>query len=208
MKFEGRTLRIEKDGKEQLLTVSQFEALTGAAFIPELDFSGFPVLQDIVERTKKIHRKGELTREQMWLGEYYRKEIRSDFFPDVSIRWIDDRVGWGVFSARPFKNMEFIAEYSGKVGRRERSDKKNAYCFEYVIAPHMPTPYTIDAQDQAGIGRLINHSSRPNLRSVLVTLDWISHVLLVADGPIPKGVQLLYDYGPDYWSSRGKPAPL
>jgi len=205
MSFEGRTIRVASHGKEESLEIPRFEALTGAAFIPALDFSSFSLMQDIVEKTRKAHRKGEIAREQLWLGEYYKNEIRTHFFPQVTIRWINDAVGWGIFSAKPFKPMEFVAEYSGKVRNRERSDKQNAYCFEYVVASHIPTPYTIDAQDQAGLGRFINHSSTPNLRSLLVTLDWISHVILVADRPIPEGVQLLYDYGPDYWSCRGRP---
>ena len=202
------TIRVEKEGSLRLLTVSQFEAATGAAFIPQLDFGSFSVLRDIVERTKKVHKNGGLSSEQLWLGSYYRKEIQSPLIPEITIRWIDDSVGWGVFAAKAFKKRELVAEYCGKVRPRQRQDRQNAYCFEYIVAPQVPTPYTIDAQDQGGIGRLINHSGRPNLLSALATLDWVSHVILIANEPIPAGEQLFYDYGPDYWSSRSKPKNL
>lgn len=201
-------IKIQKDGEERLLTVPQFEALTGVAFFPQLDFADFSIIQDIAEKTQKIHKKGELTREQLWLGSYYKNEILNAFFPAVTIRWIDDTIGWGVFAAKAFKKMEYVAEYCGKVRPRQREDKKNAYCFEYVITPELPTSYTIDAQDQGGIGRFINHNAKPNLHTALVTLDWINHVILIADEPIQKGAQLFYDYGPDYWSARSKPKNL
>jgi hypothetical protein len=198
-------IRIEKGGEERLLTTREFEALVGAAFIPTLDFERPSILEDIVARTKKMHKKGELLREQLWLGSYFRKEVESLFFPDVVVRWIDDSIGWGAFAARNFRKMEYITEYSGKVRRRERRDKKNAYCFEYIIASQCATPYTIDAQDQGGVGRFINHSSQPNLLSTLATVDSVEHVILITDRAIGKGEQLVFDYGPDYWRHRKKP---
>lgn len=202
------TIRVERYGEESLLSIQQFEALVGVAFVPQLDFANFSVFQDIVQRVQTLHGKGELTREQQWLGNYYKRELLVPLSPEVVVRWIDDSIGWGIFTAKSFKKMEFVVEYCGKVRKRVREDRKNAYCFEYVAAPHRPTPYTIDAQDQGGIGRFINHSNHPNLRPLLATLDWVNHVVLVAEKPISAGEQLFYDYGPDYWSSRSKPKNL
>ena len=204
----GGSLRVHKNGEERLITIPEFEAMTGVAFIPQIDFENLLIVQDIVERTQKIHKKGELTKEQLWLGSYYKKEIQTMKIPEVTIRWIDDSIGWGIFAAKDFKKREFIAEYCGKVRQRRRQDKSNSYCFEYVVAPQVPTPYTIDAQDQGGIGRFINHSNQPNLLSALATFEWISHVILIANEPIRMGQQLCYDYGPDYWSCRSKPKSL
>jgi len=204
---EQRVL-VQKDGVERLLTVPQFEALMGAAFIPRLEFEGDAVIDDIREKTQKIHEKKELSKEQLWLGSYYKKEIQTMVLPEVTVRWIDDSIGWGVFAAKAFKKREFIAEYSGKVRPRRRQDKNNAYCFEYIVAPHVPTRYTIDAETQGGIGRLFNHSDRPNLLSALATFESVSHVILIANEPIREGEQLCYDYGPDYWSRRSKPQKL
>jgi len=178
--------------------------MTGALFIPELDFGHFSTLSDLAKKTGKLHRKGELTQEQLWNGSYYKKEIQSFFFPDVTLKWIQDDIGFGLFANRPFKKGQFITEYAGKVRKKKRDDAKNAYCFEYVIAPHIPTSYVIDAQDQGGFGRLINHSDKPNLRTALATIDSINHVILIAIEPIAIGDQLLYDYGIDYWNYRSK----
>src|SRR6185503_6342756 len=52
------SIRVSKDGNDRILSIPQFEAMTGVVFAPELHFSDFSVLQDIVRRTKKIHTKG------------------------------------------------------------------------------------------------------------------------------------------------------
>ncbi|HSX10587.1 MAG TPA: SET domain-containing protein [Chlamydiales bacterium] len=199
-------LLIEKEGCE--LTLHEFEKLTGAKWIPKLEFEDPPVLADIVKSASKLHKKGEMTLEQMWLGKYFQKEISNCFVPDVAIRWIDPMMGWGVFALRDFRDMQFIAEYTGQVRKRRKGDDKNAYCFEYVVAQGFRCPYTIDALDQGGLGRYINHSETPNLNSSLATFNNVSHVVLYAKGAIAKGTQLCYDYGPDYWSKRTAPSPL
>lgn len=195
-------IKVEKEGEERFYSVPEFEALSGAAFIPQLEFDHFSTFQDIVQRLQKAHKKKAISREQMWRGSYYKNEILTSYFPKVSIRWINESVGWGVFAEKTFKQMEFVAQYSGRVRKRVREDRKNAYGFEYLAAPFVPTPYVIDAQDQGGLARFINHSSRPNLHSLLATLDWVNYVIFIAAEPIPKGAQLFFDYGPDYWSAR------
>jgi len=197
---------IEKKGK--ILTLLEFENLVQFSWNQTLDFENEKIIQDLTDRGKKLYKKGELTLEQLWFGKYFKKEILEKDLPDVTIRWIDPLVGWGVFANRNFKKMEFIAEYYGKVRKRNRSDTKNAYCFEYIVAPGFKTPYTIDALDQGGLSRYLNHSTSPNLNSALATIDDISHVIFFTKEPIAKGTQLCYDYGPDYWSKRVAPIPL
>lgn len=196
----------EKEGKQ--LTLEEFEKLAGAKWIPQLDFEDFHIFSDIAKDALKLHKKGEMTLEQLWLGKYFKKEILSCHMPDVAIRWIDPLLGWGVFALRDFKKMEFVAEYTGKVRKRKKTDVKNAYCFEYVVVQGIHSPYTIDALDQGGVGRYLNHSFNPNLNSSLATFENVSHVILYAKEPIAKGSQLCYDYGPDYWSKRTAPISL
>jgi len=197
---------IEKERKE--LSFGEFEKLTGARWIPALDFEDFKIFSKLVKKGFKLHKKGNMTPEQLWLGRYFQEEIFSCRLPDVAIRWIDPVIGWGVFSMRDFRKMEFIAEYVGKVRKRKKIDIKNAYCFEYVLVPGVRSPYTIDALEQGGVARYINHSKQPNLQSSLATFGNISHVVLYAKEPIAKGTQLCYDYGPEYWSKRTAPILL
>ncbi len=203
--YRGK-IRVEREGIQELFSVESFEKLTGAQFIPQLDFADGRVLADVARRGAKLHKKGLLTLEQLWFGSFFQKEILSFSIPDVVIRWIDPQLGWGVFANRNFKKMDFIAEYTGKLRRWTKSDNKNSYRFAYVLAEGYPTPYTIDARDQGGIGRYINHSSTaPNLMPALATFQDISHVVIYAKEAIPKGAQLCYDYGPEYWARRKAP---
>ncbi len=196
----------EKDGKT--LSLEEFEKLTGAKWLSKLDFENSKILPSLIRQGEKLYEKGELTLEQIWLGKYFQKEIASHFEPKVAIRYIDPYLGWGVFALQNFRKMQFIAEYVGKVRKKQKQDKKNAYCFEYIITQGFRTLYTIDAMDQGAVARYLNHSEAPNLESALATFDHLSHVILYAKEPIAKGEQLCYDYGPDYWSKRAAPIPL
>lgn len=199
-------MMIDKEGRT--LTLEEFEKLTGAKWLSKLNFDPPDLLSSIQKNALKLHKKGEMSLEQVWLGRYFQKEILAQAMPDVAIRWIGPLLGWGVFAARNFKKMEFIAEYVGKVRKRQKGDSKNAYCFEYAIVQGFGTPYNIDAMEQGGLARYINHSAKPNLNSCLATFDNVSHVILYAKEPIAKGAQLCYDYGPDYWAKRIAPIPL
>ncbi len=194
--------------EERQLSLEEFERFTGAKWVPGLDFDNFNIFSSLAKEGLKLHKKGEMTREQLWLGRYFQKEILNEYAPDVAIRWIDSSLGWGVFALRDFKKMEFIAEYVGKVRKRKKTDVKNAYCFEYLLVQGTRSPYTIDALEQGGVARYLNHSSAPNLNSSLATLENISRVILYTKESIAKGTQLCYDYGPDYWAKRTAPLPL
>lgn len=194
---------IEKENKK--LTLDELEKESGAQWISRLDFEA---VDPLLKMGAKLHKKGEMTLEQLWLGRYFQKEILSQSVPDVILRWIDPVMGWGVFANRDFKKRQFIAEYVGKVRKRRREDSKNAYCFEYVIVQGFNTSYTIDALDQGALARYINHSDHPNLLSALATFDNLSHVILYTKEPVVKGEQLCYDYGPDYWAKRMAPLSI
>lgn len=188
--------------------IDKWSKITDAKFSNKLEFETAKLKEKICKKIEKLYKKGELTRQQIWFGSYFRSEIESLFIPDIEIRYINHIFGYGVFAARNFKKMEFIAQYSGLVRKARRSDKTNAYCFEYILANGVKTPFTIDAQDQGGIGRLINHSETPNLHSSLATINFINHVVLITSRPIKKGEQLCYDYGDDYWFYRERPLSL
>jgi hypothetical protein len=199
---------VEKDGQERKLTTAELEKELSFSYVPQLDFLKWAYFQSITKKTAKFHKEGVLSPEQLWLGVYFQNEILSGGLPPVRLRWIDDKVGWGVFAERDLKPLDYIGEYSGLLRKRKRADRTNAYCFEYVMIKGEGTRYTIDALDQGGIVRFINHSFKPNLMCGIATVHYLSHVILYAVKPILKGEQLLYDYGPDYWNGRLPPAAL
>lgn len=198
-------LIVEKEGQERSMTLFELQQMCSISYIPQLDFLKWAYFTEIAKKTAKMHKKGLLDAEQLWLGAYFQKEILSTPLPPVRLRWIDETVGWGVFAERDLKQMEYIGEYAGMVRPRKRSDAKNAYCFEYVMVRGERTRFTIDAQDQGGIVRFINHSAKPNLTAMLATVHDLSHIAVFAARAISKGEQICYDYGQDYWKGRCAP---
>lgn len=196
----------EKEERE--LSLQEFEKITGARWVPKLEFEDKKILSDILYQGEKLYKKGELTFEQIWLGQYFKKEISNQTEPNVAIRYIDHQLGWGVFALKNFRKMQFIAEYVGKVRKKQKEDAKNSYCFEYTVAHGVRSSYTIDAMDQGTLARYINHSTTPNLESTIATFDHLAHIILYAKEPIAKGTQLCYDYGSGYWAKRSKPLSL
>jgi hypothetical protein len=190
---------------EKFIAPEELSTLTGAKYVPWLEMGSERVHRTLCRLAIKLRRKKKLSLEQLWHGNYYRKEIESGYIPDVSLRWIDENIGWGLFAERSFKPKEYIAEYTGILRKWRRSDRKNAYCFEYVHESGSPTGYLIDARDQSGIARYINHSPNANLQPTLATIGDVTHVILLVKKSVQKGEQLCYDYGPAYWSNRKAP---
>lgn len=199
---------VEKEGEETLLSLKEFESQFKISYIPQLDFAKLSYFRKLSRKTAQFHRKGYLDDEQIWLGTYFREEILGSPLPPVRLRWIDAELGWGVFAERNLEPMEYIGQYAGMVRRKRRIDSKNSYCFEMAIAPGERTRFTIDAFEQGGISRFINHSKTPNLSSALATVRDLSHVILFVTKFVSKGEQLCYDYGADYWKRRTQPKQL
>ena len=206
--MDSVALLVDQKGESKLLTVKEFEAFFQLKFSPGLDFLDLSLLGKIRKKTIALQNKNRLTRDQLWMGAYFKREILSLSMPSVTLKWVSPDIGWGVFARTAIKKMTFIGEYGGKVRKRTKEDTKNGYCFEYIFAEKDTSSYIIDAQDQGGIVRYINHSSAPNLLSALATVDGITHVILIAKETISAGSQLLYDYGDDYWKFRCPPKPL
>jgi hypothetical protein len=198
------SITVSKGGDESPISLSQLHQITGAHYLAGLEFIDFKTWRQIAKKTDP----SEMDAEHKWLSTYFRKEVLQPSVLEVSLRWIDDRVGWGVFAGRDFLPTEFIAEYSGVVRKRVPQDAKNGYCFEYPLAPGRDSPYLIDAQDRGGISRYINHSNKPNLTSLSVHVEGVNHIVLYTVKKIGQGEQLCYDYGPDYWKRRGAPQNL
>lgn len=203
--FNHHRIPVEKDGHTTILTVSEIEKQFGIKYFPQLDFLAWSDFLKVNRKTARFHQKGYLDQKQLWLGTYFRKEILFPEIPPVRLRWVDEISGWGVFADQDLKPMTLIGEYAGQVRSKQRADNRNAYCFQYAIVSDENTRLTIDAKDQGGVVRFINHSSAPNLTSALATFQNLSHVVFFTNRWIKKGEQLCYDYGSSYWKKRNHP---
>ena len=197
--------KIKQKSKVFLYTKKEFENLLEVKYIPTLLFETPKILKKINKLCIKAGREGLLTKENIWFGTYYEKEIKSHFIPDVYIKWIDSIKEFGLFANKDFKVREFLGEYTGTVRKYQKiMDDKNSYLFEYSIG-YKKTPFTIDAREKGSLIRFVNHSFKPNVSPLSVYLDGTIHIIFRTNRVIKKDEELTYNYGPFYWKKRENP---
>ncbi|SRR5581483_379396 len=183
-----------------------FENTLRIHYFKELQFENEKIRKIIKRKCEKALVKEWITPRQKWLGQYYAKEIRGKVALDLSIAWIDDKIGYGVWTNANIPARTFIGEYTGLVHKRKFWGRwKNLYCFDYTIGQRKSISMVIDCQNSGNHTRFINHSFCPNLDLISVYCDGLIHAILISNKSIVAGQQLLYDYGLDYWQKRKPP---
>lgn len=187
------------------ISISRFEELFEIRYLPHLAFADWEVEQWMRKKCAWARRKGRIKQLNLWLGTLHGTQIEKAEIPDITIRWIGDHMGYGVFTNRPLKKWEYIGEYTGILRRRTLLFPNiNDYCFMYPQEWISLKAFTIDGQKQGNYTRFINHGDHPNCESVAVYHDGIFHIIFRATQEIPAGSELTYDYGSVYWSRRKK----
>lgn len=178
-------------------------------YLPQISFKSKKARVEIHSRGLKELQKGNVPLEALQLGKKYRKKIESQYAPEVSIRFINERVGHGVFVEEVIKADRFIGEYTGIIRENLRTYfvPLNNYCFEYPVPDQIGRNYVIDAT-KGNFTRFINHSNKPNLIPTYVFFDGFYHLIFLSLRDIQKGEQLSYDYGAGYWYIRTPPEEL
>lgn len=185
------------------MSLSELEEMMGFQWEKSLVFQTPLIEQKVLMSVSKALRKKQITPKEKFLGVNFGEKLSKGLHPDVSIRWVDEKIGYGVFAETDIPSGSFIGEYTGLVRKRKgRPDRSNDYCFEYGIGDWRRNPFIIDARETGNITRFINHSAEPNLESVSVYANECMHIILISITPIQKGAQLSYDYGATYWKKR------
>lgn len=165
--------------------------------------------EEIRVRGRAKFERGEVSKEALELGQKFKQLITSSYIPKVSVRFVNDKVGLGLFAEENLAIGSYVGEYTGCVRRNDRRyfEPMNNYCYEYPVPDEIGRSFVIDAT-QGNLTRLINHSFQPNLRPVHVFFDDFYHLIFVVIREIYKGDQLCYNYGTSYWSVRGSPVSI
>lgn len=174
-----------------------------------LDHNGFESPEDRAKIEKKGIEKfeqGNVTQEALMLGQCFAGKIRDGYFPSVSIRWVSESVGYGLFCEEEIKSGSFVGEYTGIVRENNRRyiESINNYCYEYPVFDSIGRSLVIDAT-QGNLMRFINHSNTPNLKPAYAFINGFYHCIFIALCFIAKESQLTYDYGKSYWYIRESP---
>ncbi len=183
----------------------ELERELGFKYLSQISFENEEEKLEIFERGKRE----VIPPRALLLGKKYRKKIESAYLPSVSVRWVNDQVGHGLFAEEKIQKGAFVGEYTGIVRRNDRLyfEPINNYCYEYPVPDSIGRSYVTDATS-GNLIRFVNHSSRPNLKPFHAFFDGYYHTILLSINEIKVGEQLSYDYGGKYWYVRGLPYDL
>jgi uncharacterized protein len=137
-------------------------------------------------------------------GNRYAHELLLGYEPPSEILWINDEVGYGLYSSSELLPGAFIGEYTGLVCTNNPYYKMSNYCFHYPIIESNQA-LSINAESYGNLTRFINHSFTPNLDILHAFHEGLYHVILVTNRSIKQGEHFTYNYGHSYWYLRGAP---
>ena len=165
------------------------------------------------ENKKAVLKRGlesRPTTEAIEWGKQFVDKINAAYIPAVSIRWVSEQVGYGLFAEEEIDAGSYVGEYTGMVREndiRRVLEPLNHYCYEYPVPDSLGRSFVIDAT-QGNLTRFINHSFTPNLKPVYAYHAGFYHLIFIALQRIEPGTQLSYNYGKNYWLLREKPEIL
>lgn len=163
-------------------------------------FEGSTGLYKILSRSQKAKKIDQIPPEKIWMGIYFDKEIQQGLHPPVSIRFVDEEVGFGLFAEARIPSCAFVGEYTGIVSeRKKRHLDGKTYCVRYTVWEMGRKNFVIDAEEKGNFTRFINHSAKPNLSLQSVYWRGLPRMIFVALKEIPEGAQLTFDYGTFFW---------
>lgn len=184
----------------------RLEKIFEIKYIHHLQFEDSYCEEFIRDRCRKAFKKEKIDSLALWLGTYHAKDLDRTSIPDVTLKWIDPKIGYGIFSNTSFKKWDYIGEYAGLLKRKNfRFPNVNDYCFMYPRSfKFQRKSFTIDSEKYGNYTRFINHSDFPNAETICVFHEGIFRVLIRACKPIYPGEEITYDYGEYYWQRRTK----
>jgi hypothetical protein len=187
-------------------SIEELEKRIPFKYIPMLSFED---AEDVLAKGLAKFQNNLVTTQALELGQKFIDKIKAAYIPHVSVRWISDRVGYGLFAEEAISDGSYVGEYTGIVRRNDRRyfEPLNNYCYEYPVDDEIGRSFVIDAT-QGNLTRFIKHSSNPNLKPVHVFYDGYYHLIFIALRSIQKGEELSYDYGESYWYLRDPPVRL
>jgi hypothetical protein len=196
------------DGKAY--TIQELEIHLKFKYLPSISFETPEDQRNIKKQGIENWKNNRVSAESQELGNRFIQKIKAEYIPDVSIRWLNESLGHGLFLEENLERGSYVGEYTGIVRKndlRRYFNPINNYLYEYPVPDEIGKSHVIDAS-QGNLTRFINHSFHPNLDPVYVFYDGFYHLIFLAIHRIEKGTQLCYNYGKNYWYIRSPPINL
>jgi hypothetical protein len=193
------------DPYPRLISLEQFEEHFGVRYLSHLRFDSYLTFKRASRQCPWLLKYTALGTEHLWLGSWHAHERAAGHVADLSIRWIDETLGYGIFAERRIEPYTHIGEYTGVVKQWKMfQQNQNPYCFRYPSGAFKFRIYMVDAQEEGNETRFVNHSDSPNCEPVTALDRGLLHIFFRSTRVIEYGEQLCIDYGKDYWQRRRK----
>lgn len=199
-----KTFPLYPDG--QLHSIQELEQRLQFCYLPHNAFTTPEEQQEVYAKGMAKYQNREISQEAQELGSRFIQEIETGYIPSVSVRWINEHIGYGLFAEEDLEKGSYAGEYTGVVRKNNRRyiEPLNDYCYEYPVPDEIGRSFVIDATS-GNLTRFINHSSTPNLQPLHAFYKGFYHLIFLASSNIIRGSQLSYDYGASYWYIRDQP---
>jgi len=186
-----------------VISLEEFEKIFKLIYRPFLTFPSYKALNEVICNCPYLLRFEWLANTDNKWEALYQEQLSIGATADTFIKWINPFIGYGLFADSDLPEKSFVGEYTGAVRRihRDRPDL-NAYCFHYPTRFWSLKYFVIDSLHEGNICRFINHSNQSNLQPLWLVNRGLLHLIFITKYRIPKGTQLTFDYGSDYWLHR------
>lgn len=202
-------IKVLLEGESTISSCSreEFEALFHVSWRSRLYFTHYNLLRWTMRHPPFLLAKTECGAKVKELGKEYLYFLKAGYVADLSIQWIDKKIGYGVFAHSNLEEGEYVGEYTGEVRNAWKTWHfldLNPYCFHYPTRFLSMRYMVVDAFSQGNTLRFLNHSDRPNLKVEMLYDRGLLHIVFFANGPICRGSHLTFNYGQDFWRRRKK----
>ncbi len=188
------------------VSLEEFQKVMDVAYLPSLKFASEEVRRQVIQERPyflRLHLAG------IWDRETRRiclEKIADGYEANVTVRWIGEWLGYGLYNNRELEEGEYIGEYTGMVRPLYKTKPDhNAYCLHYPTRFWSNKVFIIDALREGNCLRYANHSDKPTMAlDCLMDEEGVLHFVLLAKRFLPPGTHLTFDYGKGFWKYRDK----
>lgn len=198
---------LKGDNKATLYSLKDLETELRFTYLPQLDVLDLEEKEKILSLGLHDFKENQISPVVLENGIKYKTLIESAYIPKVSVRFVSDEVGFGLFAEEDLQEESYVGEYVGLIRKNNDYGQFNHYLYSYPVLDSILRNYVIDAS-KGNLIRFVNHSFEPNLKPSYAYFSGFYHCILIAQKPILKGAQLTYNYGKKYWYVRGTPITL
>ena len=174
-------------------------------------------LQATAEECRQIAYTNALVKD---MSSYVPSLIKHRLLPRLSVSYIDEEIGFGVFAEEDITQFETIREYTGELRVLEEYDGSKyltSYGPRSFWVNDAMVNISVDARKIGNESRYINHACKKdkfsfpsgtkkgrNVGFIPCFYGGMYHAIVIAIRDIEKGEELRMDYGEDtYWDGKG-----